>query len=65
MPLYGFKCSHCNRSWESYRNPVDVYNDYCCGIQARLEEGLEPKAMALETYDNGPALQLHVFKKNT
>ncbi len=62
MPLYRFKCALCNKSWEAYRTREHPDKDYCCGVEAGLERGVEPQAMALETFEDGPALQLREIK---
>jgi hypothetical protein len=61
MPLYGFKCNRCNKNWEAYRTPENLYKDYCCGVEAALEKGVEPKTMALESLNDGLTLQLIDF----
>jgi len=62
MPLYRFKCCLCNKSWEAYRTREHPGKDYCCGVEAGIEKGIEPKTMALETFEDNPALHLHKKK---
>ncbi len=50
MPLYEFHCERCNRRWEAYRRPDNMYSEYCCGVEARLVADAPPKPTALECY---------------
>jgi len=62
MPLYRFKCCLCDKSWEAYRTSDNQDTDYCCGVEARLDNNVEPQSMALENLDEGHQLQMHKFK---